>query len=217
MNKLDHEQISALIDGYWSDDQGRTDTDSAVAALDSNLDALLADEQARARWTRYHLIRDALQESPGSPLDAGFADRVSAAIQAEPAIVALPSSERETNRRQIADQSADQSAVSQETEDASSGAGSNVVQGNFKRNLVGLSVAATVAMVSLVGLNVLQGSRDAVPGNTNTVAVLPSTDTPVLPNQSGSVNGEIQFVSNPVGSYWVSQERALSPESEQRL
>jgi len=170
------------------------------------VDAILKDDEARSRWSRYHLIRDAIQEDSRSPLDVDFASRVSAAIQEEPAIVALPPSVRETAKRHSADQQAEQ--------DAQKAAPGNVVQGKFKRSLVGLSVAATVAMVSLVGLNTLQTSRDAAPDNS--VAVVPSTDT-VLPAGSAGVGGDIQFVSNPVGSYWVSQERTISPESEQRL
>jgi len=193
MNEYDNEQISGLTDGFWADDEGRSDSKSALAGLNAGLAALGNDAAAQAKWTRYHLIRAALQEDQRSHLGAGFASRVSAAIKAEPSIVAFPTSAR--------------------AQAPSSSA--KVVSGNFRRNVVGLSVAATVAMVSLVGLNVLQSSRDEQPQNT-LAQVLPGAETmlPVTP----AANGQIQLVSNPIGSYWVgSEEQAVSPEFEQRL
>ena len=185
-----NEHISGLMDDFWADEK----------SLESGLDALYSDPDAKAKWSRYHLIRDALQDEMQSPLDAGFASRVSAAIENEPAIVAFPAQ----NRAQAGDDA-----------QASIATGSNVKRGNFGRNLIGFSVAATVAVVSLVGLNVYQSSQDAATSS-QTPQVAQAPVPAVLNDQV--VNGQIRLVSNPVGSHWVDREQeAVSPEFASRL
>lgn len=190
-----NEHISGLMDSFWADEK----------ALDSSLNTLYSDPEAKAKWARYHLMRDALQDEIQSPLDAGFASRVSAAIENEPAIVAFPAQSRSQD-----DDVSDYSAA-----DGGSNANpvSNVKKGNFSRNLVGFSVAATVAVVSLVGLNVFQSTKDASVGNPNPeIAQVPTVVSEPL------INGDIQLVSNPVGSYWVNpKQEAVSPEFATRL
>lgn len=68
------ERISCLMDGE----------DDAAA-----LSALCADERARQDWALWHMAGDALRSSEVAALHAGgFSARLSAAIAAEPAIVA---------------------------------------------------------------------------------------------------------------------------------
>lgn len=62
------------------------------AAMDGEIDAaewqllqrrLTADDEYRGRWSRYHLIGDALRGGHGGPrADSGFADRVATAVAA---------------------------------------------------------------------------------------------------------------------------------------
>ena len=68
-----NEKVSASVDGEF---------DSA-----KQLDSLVADAQQLERWQRYHLIRDAMHEQVVDPkLD--ITQRVSAALQDEPTVLA---------------------------------------------------------------------------------------------------------------------------------
>jgi sigma-E factor negative regulatory protein RseA len=69
------DKISALMDGEL-DDQ------SAAQMLDT----LASEREARDTWRTYHLISDALGDS--RMLSAGFAERVAAALAAEPTVLA---------------------------------------------------------------------------------------------------------------------------------
>lgn len=51
------------------------------------LDTLKQDEEARGRWTRYHLIRDMLSGHAEAIPSSDFAGRVSAALRDEPTIL----------------------------------------------------------------------------------------------------------------------------------
>jgi sigma-E factor negative regulatory protein RseA len=68
------EQLSALADGALS----ARDSDRLIAALS-------ADEGLRASWRRYHLIGDVLR---GEPVGRDVADRLRAAVAAEPTALA---------------------------------------------------------------------------------------------------------------------------------
>jgi len=71
-NKVsDEEKLSQLMDGEWHQ----------LAPAES-VASLCADEAQRARWMRYHLIRDALRNEPVQ-VDTGLAARISAAIDDE--------------------------------------------------------------------------------------------------------------------------------------
>lgn len=67
------------------------------------LESLKQDTEARARWTRYHLIRDVLSGHSQTVPSPDFADRVSAALQEEPTIL-RPAARRfgQGLRRQVA-------------------------------------------------------------------------------------------------------------------
>jgi len=67
--------ISAFMDGELDD-----------RAAGEVIDALGRDARARDAWRTYHLIGDALRDSP--LLSAGFAARVARALDAEPTLLA---------------------------------------------------------------------------------------------------------------------------------
>lgn len=68
------EQISSLMDGELS----------GTEAL-RVLEWMNASPEGREAWARYHLARHLLREDPSLPaFDAGFAERVSRSIEAEP-------------------------------------------------------------------------------------------------------------------------------------
>jgi len=73
-NKID-EQLSTLVD-------------DELANQDAVLERVAADPELKARWSRYHLIRDVITgHTPEQPL-GDIASRVSQALEDEPAILA---------------------------------------------------------------------------------------------------------------------------------
>jgi len=83
-----NERISALVDG-----------EQAQGELAPTLEALHEAGEARETWRRYHLISDALRDTPlTSP---GFAARIAARLEAEPTVLApsrLPAAAPEPRR-----------------------------------------------------------------------------------------------------------------------
>ena len=73
------EQLSALVDN---------ESDDVSAAITR----LLAEENAaeRQRWARYHLIGEVLRDGGAEAVAAGLGSRISAAIDAEPPLIARP-------------------------------------------------------------------------------------------------------------------------------
>ena len=71
------DRISQLMDGEL---EGR---EAGLA-----IDALRADGDARDAWRAYHMIGDAMQETP--PLSEGFSARLSARLAEEPTVLAPP-------------------------------------------------------------------------------------------------------------------------------
>ncbi|HLS87955.1 MAG TPA: sigma-E factor negative regulatory protein [Burkholderiales bacterium] len=69
------ERISALMDGELD-----------ARAAEGTLEALLHDPQALEAWRTYHLIGDALRDTP--VLSTGFAGRIADRIDAEPTVLA---------------------------------------------------------------------------------------------------------------------------------
>jgi len=72
MNQQVHEQISALMDGELERDETRF-----------LLKRLPADHQLAARWSRYHIARQALRRQDIVGLSAGFANAVMARLDVE--------------------------------------------------------------------------------------------------------------------------------------
>jgi sigma-E factor negative regulatory protein RseA len=67
------EQLSAMVDGECETSEQRW-----------MLRRLSADKDLKALWQRYHLISDAVKNNLPTAVDAGFADRISRAIDADP-------------------------------------------------------------------------------------------------------------------------------------
>lgn len=108
--KLD-EQVSALVDG----EAGREELDLLLRRLER-------DGVLRSTWERYHLIGDAMRSGLPERFALGVAERVSAAIAAEPVLAApLPQTTVRARR-------------------------------NWTRPAIGLALAASVAGLVLVGV-----------------------------------------------------------------
>ncbi len=175
------------------------DNELDAGQVDQALAKLQKDPEAQKTWARYHLMRDVMQNDYSPVLSADFASKISSAIESEPAIVAFPAKE----------------SAAAATDSSVSGGTSNVVARpafNWKRNVTGLAVAASVAMVSVVGLNTL---RDADNGVSNGTVVASGAGQNAV--QNPAVSGQLELVSNR-GTHWVSTgENTLSAQGEKRL
>lgn len=77
MNKNPEQQISALVDGEVAEHE----LTPLLARIQSN-------PELRERWTRYHLISDALRNNLPLEVDHGLQARVWSALQEQPSIAA---------------------------------------------------------------------------------------------------------------------------------
>lgn len=77
------EWISALADGELNH-----------GALGKALDELRGSSEMQASWSRYHLIRDALHGNLEHGVDAQLHDRITAALEQEPVVLAPKGSSR---------------------------------------------------------------------------------------------------------------------------
>src|SRR4051812_13559330 len=73
------DRISQLMDGEL-DDRAAADAIQALSGEDR-----AGDSEARDTWRMYHLISDAMRDTP--VLSAGFAARVAERLAAEPAVL----------------------------------------------------------------------------------------------------------------------------------
>lgn len=77
MSKNREEQLSHLMDGEFDDDAGL-------------LAAMKQDPELKARWERYHLIRDAMGNHLSEHFTVSIADQVAEQLEQEPTILAPP-------------------------------------------------------------------------------------------------------------------------------
>lgn len=199
------EQISNLMDSEWGTADSLETTDALVRTLQN-------DDAARQKWVRYHLMRDVMQNNytpaVSATLGAGFAAKVASAIEAEPAIVAFP-----------ANQSASAGEVSPRNISSAKASSTARPAQNWRRNATGLAVAASVAMVSVVGLNLLRDSNTNDAGSQGAVAVGPANVGPANSGLQSLTAGvqQLELVANR-GTHWEStSEKTLSTKNEEKL
>jgi len=248
------QNLSQLMDGEWHG----LDRSECVASL-------CADETLRGKWARYHMIRDAMNNEPVKA-DLALVSRICSAIEQEPAYtnitpfsaagadahsddisvadrhVAEPASEygnsvvAEPGKAQVATLPA--RAPLSDAANARVGKPSWVTTG-----VAGFALAASVALVTVVGVNVLdQGSPASgvsvvashSASGTNTAltsgdAALPlsqtaSVDSAIALPQADLVQGDsavlpvVDFVSNTnPGTFWVSPDSQTRVSDEERL
>lgn len=223
MQHPDRETLSQLMDGEWQDIEP-----SQCAA------GICADDTLRSTWARYHLIRDSMNNA-GVHAGYGLAGSVREAIEHEPVY---------SNVSSIAGDDVDAAAT------ASAGvqqAGGEVAAfGTWRRAASGFAVAASVALVTVVGLNVWQGSSpggglasgigsgtDTVVGSANSIIAdagnqLVSRQAATT-GEAGSLNGQlvspqipvavlpqVEYVANR-GAYWVTPQSTREAAIEERL
>ena len=174
------ESVSALMDNDWDDESHVNEV------LGQIQHPAPGQAQMRRKFERYSLIRDAMHKDLGNNVPADFASRISAAIAEEPTIVTpVAISKRSAAVSHIGQQphinlsAADNSAGTiQPTSSESSPQPASLDQHRAKRDarqtsldkndgvfwsrfgvgVGGFAVAASAAMVALVGFNVLDQS-----------------------------------------------------------
>ena len=90
MNKENREWLSALADGELKGSE-----------LEQGLDALRHDPELQQSWQSYHLVRDALSSNLNDGVEPQLHQRISAALDQEPTILA-PQSRRRPWAKQAA-------------------------------------------------------------------------------------------------------------------
>ena len=136
-NKID-EQLSILVDDELADH-------------DTVLDRLTADPELKARWSRYHLMRDIITgHMPEQPV-SDIAGRVNQALENEPAIFA-PVHKRKRTKKQLP---------------------------FIMKQVGGLAIAATVSAVAVLTVQQTQDESSTTP--TEIAAVQPQSQTQSQP------------------------------------
>lgn len=183
-----NEQFSAFLDGEATRDEA-----------DSVINAVLRDEALKTAWSRQHWLRTTLRAHKGeitAPLDAGFSDRVMAAITADeqsehssrPAIGPRRASVPGLRRRRW-------------------------------RNMVGLAAVASATGVFLLVSNPLQSDKDvdsAIAPTTSSVAsvaVEPQTAPEAMPQVAQSRGLETGMLNKATASAGPRQKAALQQAS----
>jgi sigma-E factor negative regulatory protein RseA len=131
------EHVSAMVDGELDSEDCRR-----------LIGRLAVDPELKAHWERYHLISDTLGNHLPAQLGTGLAERVAAALEAEPTILAPRPRVLERLRPYL-----------------SQGAS--------------VAVAASVAVMAIVGLPVLVREDPAVPAAPLAQSSFADTRTPV--------------------------------------
>ena len=227
-------KLSQLMDGEWHG----LDRAECVASL-------CADETLRGKWARYHIIRDAIKKEPVQA-DMALVSRICSAIDDEPAytnITPFGASGASTHNGSMA--SADRPATAHEnvaTVDAieadipvvresqlpmEAGGTQSVHKPSWvNTGIAGFALAASVALVTVVGVNVFDQQVAApdvsfIAGNTaGVVEAQATTGIAVQPSSQGdsAVLPVVDFVANTnTGSFWVSPDSSMRVSDEERL
>ena len=151
---ISNQKLSQLLDGEWFD----LDAADCVASL-------CADKSLRSKWSRYHIIRDAVKGESLQPNQA-LANRICEAVRGEATY---------TNITELSHirQSAVVNAAA-EPMAAASGDDSVPVRNAkltwLRTGVAGSALAASVALVTVVSLNYMDQLNSSDSGNAVTVA-----------------------------------------------
>lgn len=204
MNK---EKLSQLMDGEWHD---LNPSDCVRSVCD--------DEELRGKWARYHLIRDVIKNEP-IDTDSALVSRICDAIADEPAysnITSLPSAGEAPGQEaavddSVADMPAGVIAIGAAGERGKSSSW-------ISTGMAGFALAASVAAVTVVGMNVWQGQE------TDTTQRLAAARSPSTVDGSKAFSSQLRGAPLPqvdlvanTGSYWVSPQSSQRVGNEERL
>lgn len=228
-------KLSQLMDGEWHG----LDRAECVASL-------CADETLRSKWARYHIIRDAMNNEPVQA-DMALVSRICSAIDEEPAYTNItpfsasgvsavhngsmdPADRSTTAHEDVASIDTIEAdvpvvSVSQVQVDAS-GTQSVHRPSWVNTGIAGFALAASVALVTVVGVNVFDqqaAAPDVSVVADNTAGVVEAqaiTGIEAQPSSQGdsAVLPVVDFVANTnTGSFWVSPDSSMRVSDEERL
>jgi len=189
------ESLSAAMDNDW-DDRAHVSELLGQTLQPSSMQAEL-----RNKFERYHLIRDAMHKELSPALTPDFSSRISAAIADEPAIIA-PSAMRPA-AESVTGASADQNtadfagykAKAEQKNEQHKKATSGGMFGNVVgAGIGGFAVAASAALIALVGFNVIDQSNGLQAPAVNVAA---TTTSPALDTQDINVVRVAQSLTEP--------------------
>ena len=209
---MNEEKLSQLMDGEWD---GLNPSDCVAGICD--------DDALRSKWARYHLIRDVINSEPVE-VDNKLVSSICAAIADEPTysnITPFAASAEQASADSVSFEESSAATNDTVTDISQARDKSQAVKksSSFGTGLTGFALAASVALVTVVGMNVYQGQESLESGN---VSVAVNTPAPVdaVDVFSQQVEGaplpEVEFVSN-TGSYWVSPQTSERVTDEKRL
>ena len=158
-NKID-EQLSILVDDEMADHH-------AV------LNRLVSDPELQARWSRYHLIRDAITgHMPEQPF-SDIANRVSQAVEKEPVIFA-PVHKRKRTNKQLS---------------------------FIMKQVGGLAIAATVSAVAVLTVQHTQDETSTTTTEIAAVQPQPQTQTTAQaqPQSQPQPSAQVRYVTDTSG------------------
>lgn len=206
MSINDKETLSQLMDGEWQD-----------LNPSKSVEAACADEELKATWSRYHLIRDVIRND-AIAVDTSLSSRISQAIADEPTysnVSAIASVGNAHTDRASTDAMTDGMSgdgVAAETSSvvkplSNKSGGSR----NWGMGISGVALAACVALATVLGLNFWRGAPES--GLNNPVQTVAGGTSATAPNV---VIPEVEFVAN-TGIYWETPQPTRSAAAEQRL
>ena len=213
VDTISNQKLSQLLDGEWFE----LDQAECVASL-------CADKALRGRWARYHMIRDIVKGDVVRP-DHTLSSRICAAVQDEPTYSNVTELSLARPLPAVAVQVEPEPEVVVPAEQPAHV--SRVERSWFKTGLAGSALAASVALVTVVGLN--QMTKQDFSNGSAVVASNASGHVPA--EQAGEYTGgniaqdsatagstlpSVEFVSN-TGSYWVSTDSAKRASGEEQL
>lgn len=202
MNK---EKLSQLMDGEWHD-----------LNPSECIQGVCADDELRGKWARYHLIRDVMKNEP-IETDNMLVSRICDAIADEPAYsnitpLANYSDLPEVEASAPVEVQAPATVASIETASTRAPRSSWLGTG-----MTGFALAASVAAVTVVGMNVWQ-SQEAEPVR-SLAATAPATidgSNAFSQQVQGAPLPQVELVAN-TGSYWMSPKSSQRVGNEERL
>lgn len=228
-DNTDKQKLSQLMDGEWLD----LNAADCVAKL-------CEDDELRDKWMRYHMIRDAMKSEPVQA-EPDLASRICAAIDDEPVYSnitafsgggASSSPWAQTASSDTSEESVPHIDVDVSKQPQVEQAADVRKPSMLNTGIAGFALAASVAVVTVVGVNLFQ-QQDNSAGSTlasSSVEGSGTANTVSTPQVfaagegvdafSRQVEGAplpvVEFVAN-TGTYWVTPQSAERVTDEQRL
>ena len=199
---VNKEQLSQLMDGEWLE----LNPSECVKGV-------CGDEALRGKWARYHLIRDVIRNE-AVQADSALVSRICAAIDDEPTY---------SNVAHISTEAVSTVAVSVGNVAESSANGSELSEARSRRTswlgtgMTGFALAASVAAVTVVGMNIWQQQSPTQPDSLAAIGTVSIDGSNAFSQQvQGAPLPVVDLVAN-TGSFWMSPKSSQRVSYEERL